>query len=99
MKSILSMSAISAIQHDTELKKYYEKRVNEGKTKMVVLDIIRNKLVSRFFTTINRGTPYVDLSSSAAQKEIIKLVFDLGMQLAEGGACEALTCLTTTIVY
>ena len=66
MKSLLSMSAISAIQHDKELKSYYEKRVNEGKPKMVVLNIIRNKLVSRIFATINRGTPYVDFENAAA---------------------------------
>ena len=40
MKSLLSMSAISAIQHDKELKQYYQKRVEEGKPKMVVLNII-----------------------------------------------------------
>jgi len=66
MKSLLSMSAISAIQHDKELKTYYHKRVEEGKPKMVVLNIIRNKLVSRIFATINRGTPYVELNQYAA---------------------------------
>ena len=53
-------------QHDKELKQYYEKRVEEGKPKMVVLNIIRNKLVSRIFATISRGTPYVELSQYAA---------------------------------
>jgi len=62
MKSLLSMSAISAIQHDKELKLYYQKRVEEGKPKMVVLNIIRNKIVSRVFATVNRGTPYVEMS-------------------------------------
>lgn len=62
MKSLLSISAISAIQHDSELKLYYQKRVEEGKPKMVVLNIIRNKIVSRVFATVNRGTPYVELN-------------------------------------
>lgn len=62
MKSLLSMSAISAIQHDKELKLYYQKRVEEGKPKMVVLNIIRNKIVSRVFATVNRGTPYVEIN-------------------------------------
>ena len=66
MKSLLSMSAISAIQHDAELKKYYQKRVEEGKPKMVALNIIRNKIVSRIFATVKRGTPYVELSLYAA---------------------------------
>jgi transposase len=66
MKSLLSMSAISAIQHDAELKMYYHKRVEEGKHKMVALNIIRNKIVSRIFATVKRGTPYVELSKFAA---------------------------------
>ena len=66
MKSLLSMSAISAIQHDKELKMYYTKRVAEGKPKMLVLNIIRNKLVSRIFATVNRGTPFVELNQFVA---------------------------------
>lgn len=66
MKSLLSMSAISAIQHDSELKMYYHKRVQEGKPKMVALNIIRNKIVSRIFATVKRGTPFVELSKFAA---------------------------------
>ncbi|CCG52948.1 Transposase IS110 family [Flavobacterium indicum GPTSA100-9 = DSM 17447] len=66
MKSLLSMSAISAIQHDKELKIYYQKRVEEGKPKMVVLNIIRNKIVSRIFATVNRRTPYVEMNKFLA---------------------------------
>ncbi len=66
MKSLLSMSAISAIQHDSELRLYYQKRVEEGKPKMVALNIVRNKIVSRIFATVKRGTPYVELSKFAA---------------------------------
>lgn len=66
MKSLLSMSAISAIQHDKELKMYYAKRVAEGKPKMLVLNIIRNKIVSRIFATVNRGTPFVELNQFIA---------------------------------
>lgn len=66
MKSLLSMSAISAIQHDKELKMYYAKRVAEGKPKMLVLNIIRNKLVSRIFATVKRGTPFVELNQFVA---------------------------------
>ncbi len=66
MKSLLSMSAISAIQADKELKNYFKKRVEEGKPKMLVLNIIRNKLVSRIFATVKRGTPFVELNKFAA---------------------------------
>lgn len=66
MKSLLSMSAISAIQHDSELKAYYQKKIEEGKPKMVVINIIRNKIVSRVFATVKRGTPYVELNKFSA---------------------------------
>ena len=66
MKSLLSMSAISAIQSDKELKAYYGKRVEEGKPKMVVINIIRNKIVSRVFATVKRGTPFVEMNKYAA---------------------------------
>ena len=66
MKNLLSMAAISAIQHDNELKIYYKKRLEEGKPKMVVLNIIRNKIVSRVFATVNRGTPYVEINKFLA---------------------------------
>ena len=66
MKRLLSLCALSAIRCDAELKAYYQKRVEEGKEKMVVLNIIRNKIVSRVFATVKRGTPYVSLSKHAA---------------------------------
>ena len=66
MKSLLSMSAISAIRCDKELKLYYNQRVMEGKPKMVVINIIRNKIVSRVFATVKRGTPYVEINQCAA---------------------------------
>lgn len=66
MKSLLTMSAISAIQADKELKQYFKKRIEEGKPKMVVLNIIRNKIVSRIFATVKRGTPYVEMYKFAA---------------------------------
>lgn len=66
MKGLLSMSACSAIQHDKELQAYYERRLEEGKHKMVAFNIIRNKIVARIFATVRRGTPYVELNKFAA---------------------------------
>lgn len=64
IKSLLTMAAISAIQHDPELKAKYEQKVNEGKAKMCVLNIIRAKLLERIFAVIKRQTPYI-LSQAA----------------------------------
>ncbi|MCH8318158.1 MAG: IS110 family transposase [Bacteroidetes bacterium] len=66
LKSLLNMAALNAVRFDSELKAYYERRVKEGKNKMCVLNIIRNKLVSRVFAVVNRGTPYVDVLKWAA---------------------------------
>ena len=66
MKSLINTCAISAIQHDQELKAYYLRRIEEGKPKMLVLNIIRNKIIARAFATIKRGTPFVELNQFAA---------------------------------
>jgi len=66
MKSLLNLSASSAIQADPELKAYYLRRVEMGKSKMSTLNIIRNKIVHRIFAVVKRGTPYVPLYQHAA---------------------------------
>lgn len=59
IKSLLTMAAISAINHQVELKAKYEKKIKEGKAKMVALNIIRFELIERIFAVIKRQTPYV----------------------------------------
>ena len=59
IKSLLTMAAISAINHDPQLKKKYEQKLNEGKAKMVALNIIRFKLIERIFSVIKRQSPYI----------------------------------------
>lgn len=59
-KSLLNLSAMVAVRHNPELKQYYERRVAEGKNKMSVLNIIRNKLVDRMFAIIKRQSAYLE---------------------------------------
>jgi len=66
MKSLLSMASVSAIQHDGELRIYYKKKLAEGKDKMIAVNNVRNKLISRAFAVVKRGTPYVVLQQHAA---------------------------------
>ena len=66
LKTLIHMAACSAILCDPELKEYYQKRINAGKSKMSTLNIIRNKIVSRVFAVVNRGTEYVPLYQHAA---------------------------------
>ncbi len=65
-KRLLNLSASVAIQHNKELKQYYQRRVAEGKSKMSTLNIIRNKLVDRMFAVVKRQTPYQEILSTAA---------------------------------
>jgi len=66
IKSLLDLAAKSAIQHNPEMKAYYNKRIEEGKDKRSTINIIRNKLVSRIFAVVNRRTPYVNIMNYAA---------------------------------
>ncbi len=53
------MTALIAIKTDGEIKLYYSRKFNEGKNPMLVLNNIRNKIVARIFTTVNRRTSYI----------------------------------------
>lgn len=66
IKSLLNMCALSSIRHDAELKGYYDQRVASGKNKMSTVNIVRNKLVSRAFAVVHRGTPYVNVYKHAS---------------------------------
>jgi transposase len=58
LKKLLHMVAMSTIHSDKELSTYYQRKVDEGKNKMVVINAIRNKILHRLCAVINRGTPY-----------------------------------------
>ena len=66
MKTLLDQGAKSALQHDPEIKQYYKRRIEEGKSKKSTINIIRNKLLFRMFAVINRQSPYVKNCSAAA---------------------------------
>jgi transposase len=61
MKSLLQMCALVAIKYDPELKIYYNKKKEEGKNGMLVLNNIRCKIISRVFSVIKRETPYINI--------------------------------------
>jgi len=58
VKSLLHLGAMSAIQHCTQLKAYYQRKVSEGKNKMLVLNNVRNKLVLRVFACVREDRNY-----------------------------------------
>ncbi len=66
IKSLLDLCAKVAIRHSPEMKRYYDRRIAEGKNKRSTINIIRNKILSRIFAVAQRGTPYVDFMKYAA---------------------------------
>lgn len=66
IKSLLDMCAKTSIQHNPEMKVYYQKRIAEGKNKMSTINIVRNKLVARIFAVVKRQQPYVNLMKYSA---------------------------------
>lgn len=59
LKTKLHLCAMTAIQHDPELKIYYQRKIQEGKNKMSVINAVRNKLVHRIAAVVKRGTPFI----------------------------------------
>ncbi len=66
IKALLSNAAASNIKHDPETRLYYEKKIKEGKNKMLVQNNVKNKIIARVFATVRRGTPYVNILAYAA---------------------------------
>jgi len=66
LKSLLDMGAKGSLQHNLEIKVFYERRLELGKSKMSTINIIRNKLIARMFAVVKRGTPYVDFMKYAS---------------------------------
>ena len=58
MKTALHMAALSSIVHHPEMKTYYDRKVEEGKNKMSVLNAIRNKIVKRVFACVRDNRKY-----------------------------------------
>ena len=59
VKTVLSNGANSAIHWDPEMKRYYNRKLAEGKDHKLIINSIRCKLVNRVFAVIKRQTPYV----------------------------------------
>ena len=60
LKTLLNLCALVAVRHDKELKAYYERKCAEGKSKMLVINNVRCKLLARTFAVINRNSPFIN---------------------------------------
>jgi transposase len=61
IKAVLSNGANSAVNWDQEMKRYYNRKLAEGKDHKLIINAIRCKLVNRVFAVIKRRTPYVKI--------------------------------------
>ena len=61
MKSLLYMCALNAIKKNKDCRIYYERKtIQERKPKMLVINAVKNKLISRVFACVNEDRPYQD---------------------------------------
>lgn len=66
LKKMLHLCAMAAIKCYPEFRDYFERKKQEGKPSMSVLNAIRNKLVLRVAAVIKNRQPYVDKYQLAA---------------------------------
>lgn len=58
MKSLLHMAALVAINYNADMKAYYQRKVEQKKNKMLVINAVRNKLIWRIFACVKNNRPY-----------------------------------------
>lgn len=58
MKKLLHMAAMRAVRIKGELQDYYKRKVKEGKNKLLVLNAVRNKIVTRMCASVNNKRFY-----------------------------------------
>lgn len=66
MKTLLDLSAKSAIQCDKEIREFYIRRLAMGKSKMSTINIVRNKILYRMFAVVKRQEVFKDNYLQAA---------------------------------
>lgn len=67
-KADLSISVLSAITFDPDIKEYWQRKKAEGKHTGCVLNAIKFKIVLRMFAVVKRGKPYVNTKGYKSNK-------------------------------
>ena len=58
IKTLLTQAAKSAMAHDPNIKRYYERKAVEGKDKWLITNNVRNKIVHTIFAIVRSKQPY-----------------------------------------
>ncbi len=66
LKKLLHLAAMAAIRSKGEIRDYYQRKVKEGKSKMLVLNNVRNKLIKRMYAVLKSRQPYTPNKSEPA---------------------------------
>jgi transposase len=69
LKSLLHMGALTAIKYDAELKAFYERKQKDGKHHLSIMNVIKNKLISRVFSVVKRGEQFMELANYQEYKK------------------------------
>lgn len=59
LKTLLHMAAVGAISRPGEMKNYFDRKLIEGKNKMMVINAIRNKIILRIFACVRQDKLFV----------------------------------------
>lgn len=58
LKKLLHLAAMRVIQLKGDLQNYYQRKVSEGKNKMLILNAVRNKILARICSVVNNKRFY-----------------------------------------
>lgn len=70
LKSLLHMGALVAVRCDPELKAFYDRKKEEGKHHLSIMNMIKNKLIQRVFAVIKRGEKFMKYEEFKQYKKV-----------------------------
>jgi transposase len=65
MKALLGLAVLAAVRRNPQFAEYQERKLKEGKHKLLVMNNLKNKLLAHVFATVKRGTPWADTMGHA----------------------------------
>lgn len=63
LKSLLHLAVLGMLNYPNELHDYYDRKKEDGKHALLVLNNMKRKLIDRICAVIDRGTPFVAVPS------------------------------------
>lgn len=59
LKTLLHLAALGAVSRPGEMKNYFDRKLTEGKNKMLIINAIRNKIILRIFACVRQDKLFV----------------------------------------